>query len=44
MRFAMQSIWYAMVGFLACFDVSPVIGDEGNAVLPEIAFEGGAFR
>lgn len=44
MRFAMQSIWCSIVGLLASFDISPVTDKEGRPILPDIAFEGGAFR
>lgn len=40
----MQSLWYAMAAFLTCFDVAPVIGEDGTPILPELKFEEGAFR
>ena len=44
MRFAMQSLWYATAAFLACFEVSPIRAEDGTPILPELAFEPGAFR
>ena len=44
MHFAMQSIWYTIATILACFDISPVVGEDNVLILPALEFEDGVFR
>ncbi|KAJ3559932.1 hypothetical protein NM688_g43 [Phlebia brevispora] len=43
-HFADQSIWLAMARMLACFNIQPFVNHDGEVVLPEMIFDGGAFR